>query len=220
MMHRLSSLESSLGNAEVELQSERRQVVSLREMLRHEPERLQSSNRMNQDAATEEIERALASLKLERDALLQDFKPDSRYVRDIDEQIKMAEDRLAQNRGGSDFSGTESNPLHTQLKGELLRTEASLQGTDSRVASLRMQVAEYQKQLDDLNAKAFDLESLHREAQAAEEDYLLYRKKHEEARISAAMDQEKFINVTIAQPAKIPLKPVPRELPPSSSCRC
>ena len=49
-------------------------------------------------------------------------------------------------------------------------------------------------------------------AQAAEDDYLLYRKKHEEARISAAMDQEKFINVTVAQPAQTPLKPKPRGL--------
>ena len=53
---------------------------------------------------------------------------------------------------------------------------------------------------------------MRREAQAAEDNYLLYRKKHEEARISAAMDQEKFINVTIAQPAQIPLKPIPRGL--------
>ena len=77
---------------------------------------------------------------------------------------------------------------------------------------MRTQVVESQKKLDNLNAKAFDLEGLRRKAQAAEEDYLLYRKKHEEARISAAMDQEKFINVTVAQPAQIPLGPMPRQL--------
>jgi uncharacterized protein involved in exopolysaccharide biosynthesis len=68
------------------------------------------------------------------------------------------------------------------------------------------------KALDDLNAKAFQLDVLDRDARAAEENYLLYRKKHEEARISVAMDQEKFINVTVAQPAQIPLRPVPRQL--------
>ncbi len=59
--------------------------------------------------------------------------------------------------------------------------------------------------------KHSDLEGLRRAAQAAEDDYLLYRKKHEEARISAAMDQERFINVSIAQPAQMPLRPVPRD---------
>ncbi len=40
-------------------------------------------------------------------------------------------------------------------------------------------------------AKAFKIESLQRDTRAAEQDYLLYRKKHEEARISAAMDKDK-----------------------------
>src|SRR3972149_10048969 len=37
---------------------------------------------------------------------------------------------------------------------------------------------------------------------------MLYQKKHEEARISAAMDQQRIVNVSIAQPAQRPLKPV------------
>ena len=211
-MERLSGLESSFGAAEVELQSQRRQMASLQELLRREPERLDSSNRQHQGAATEEIERALASLRLQRDALLQDFKPDSRHVRDIDTQIKMAEDLLEQNEDGSAVSGTESNPVFLQLKGELLRVETAFEGTSARVASLRTQVLAYRKELDDLNARSFNVESLRREVETADEDYLLYRSKHEEARISAAMDQEKFINVTVAQPAQMPLMPEPRGL--------
>jgi uncharacterized protein involved in exopolysaccharide biosynthesis len=210
VMGRLSGLESSLSSAEVDLESQRRQVTSLQAMLLREPERLENPN--NVDGATAEIERALALLKLERDRLLQDFKPDSRHVQDIDTQIQMAEDRLQKTRESSGISGTEANPLYVQLKSDLLRAEALLKGTEARVTSLRVQVAEYRKEVDNLNEKAFDLEVLHREASAAEQDYLLYRKKHEEARISAAMDQEKFINVTVAQPAQLPLKPEPRGL--------
>jgi uncharacterized protein involved in exopolysaccharide biosynthesis len=212
VMQRLAGLESSLDAAEVELESQRRRVASLQEMLQREPERLESSDRRNQDAASEEIERALASLKLQRDALLQDFRPDSRHVRDIDTQIEMAEDRLQQLRGSSSVAGTESNPLYMQLKADLLRTEAAIEGSRAKVSSLRTQVAESRRELDELNAKTFDLDSLQRDARAAENDYLLYRKKHEEARISAAMDQERFINVTVAQPAQEPLKPKPRGL--------
>lgn len=212
VMERLAELQTSLDNAEVELESKTLQVAGLKEMLRQEPERLESSSRFNQDAATEEIERALTSLKLERDALLQDFKPDSRHVRDIDTQIKMAEQRLLEARRESSLAGTESNPVYVQLRSELLRAETSRQGTSARVKSLSTQVAESRRELELLNGKAFDLERLQRNAKAAEEDYLLYRKKHEEARISAAMDQEKFINVTVAQPAQIPLKPLPRGL--------
>jgi uncharacterized protein involved in exopolysaccharide biosynthesis len=212
VMRRLAALETDYDSAEVELDSQRRRAASLREMLNTEPERLESSSRFNQDPSTEEIHRALTALRLERDRLLQDFKPDSRHVRDIDTQIRMAEARLEEAMGVSSVSGTESNPVYVQLKGELLREEAAIQGTSARVTSLRRQVSESRRQLEILNAKAFDLEILQRDTRAAEDDYLLYRKKHEEARISAAMDQEKFINVTVAQPAQLPLKPIPRGL--------
>jgi len=212
VMGRLSILESSLGDAEVELESQSRQVASLQEKLRIEPERLESSSQMNLDTTTSDLERALTAFRLERDRLLLDFKPDSRYVRDIDTQIKVAEDRLRQAKESSSFSGTEPNPAYVQLKGQLLSAEVALDGIRARVSPLRRQVAEYRMELDNLNARAFDFESLQRSAQAAEEDYLLYRKKHEEARISAAMDQEKFMNVTVAQPALVPLNPQRRQL--------
>jgi uncharacterized protein involved in exopolysaccharide biosynthesis len=98
------------------------------------------------------------------------------------------------------------------LKSDLLRAEVALEGTRARVTSLQSQVAEHRRRLEPLNATAFTLESLQRDVRTAEEDYLRYRKKHEEARISAAMDREKFINVTIAQPAQRPLQAESRGL--------
>lgn len=212
VMQRLASLETDLGNARVDYEAKLREVTSLGERLAQEPERLASSNRLNQDAATEEIERALAQLQLERDRLLQDFKPDSRFVRDVEAQISRAEEQLAEARKSAGVSRTETNPVYLQLKSELVRAEADLAGITARVASLEGQTRASRQNLDTLNARSFELESLRREARAAEETYLLFRNKHEEARISAAMDQEQFINVTVAQPAQLPLRPVRRGL--------
>jgi uncharacterized protein involved in exopolysaccharide biosynthesis len=181
--------------------------------LSEEPERLESANRNLRDASTEVIKQQLTELELERDALLQDFKPDSRYVRDIETQIQLARGRLAElAAGAAAIEGTETNPIYQSLRQELLRAESEYEGTRARFESLRIQVKDYRNELDNLNQKAFELEALRREAQAAEEEYLLYRKKLEEARISAAMDQQKLINVTIAQPAQLPLKPSGRDL--------
>jgi uncharacterized protein involved in exopolysaccharide biosynthesis len=212
VMDQLANLESELGTAEADFDSQVQQVERLRVMLKNEPERLASSSQMNKDAQTNEIERALMALQLERDRLVQDFRPDSRYVRDIDAQIRMAEERLKQAEATSAVSGTEPNPVHAELKSDLLRAEVALEGTRARVASLRSQVAEHRLRLEPLNATAFTLESLQRDVRTAEEDYLRYRKKHEEARISAAMDREKFINVTVAQPAQRPLQAESRGL--------
>jgi uncharacterized protein involved in exopolysaccharide biosynthesis len=212
VMQRLSDLESALGDARVELRENGREVASLQARIAEEPERLESSSRMNQDATTEEIEKGIAAMRLERDRLLQDFKPDSRYVKDIETQIRLAEERLEQARQRLGVSRTEMNPVYTQLKSDLLRAEAQLAGTRERINSLDGEVLQHRRRLEGLNDKAFELEDLRREAEAAEEDYLLYRNKHEEARISAAMDRERFINVTVAQPAQKPLAPEPRGL--------
>ena len=47
-----------------------------------------------------------------------------------------------------------------------------------------------------------------REATAAEQGYLLYRQKRDEARVSQAMDQQNMLNVSIAREPRRPLQPV------------
>lgn len=212
-MDRLAELESALEAAEVELHEQEQQAAGVRVRLAVEPERIPSASRSNITAASEEIEVALAELRLRRDELLQDFKADSRFVRDIENQIAMAEARLAKaNEATAGVNRTESNPIFIQLKGELMRIESELEGTRARVALLRSQVGVNRRQLETLNASAFEVDGLRRKAMAAEEDFLLYRKKYEEARISSAMDQQRIINVTVAQPAMMPLQPMRRGL--------
>jgi uncharacterized protein involved in exopolysaccharide biosynthesis len=213
ILNRLAELRNELADAGMKMQELSSQIANLESGLAEEPERLASPNRTLRGPESEVIEQRLAELRLERDALLQDFKPDSRYVRDIETQIKLAEDRLAEVRAqGGTIDGTETNPLHQELKGELLRAEIELGATRARYRSLSEQVNRYQGNLDALNKNAFQLENLQREARAAEEEYLLYRKKVEESRISAAMDQQRLINVTVAQPAQLPLAPVGKGL--------
>jgi succinoglycan biosynthesis transport protein ExoP len=213
MMERHAQLEASLGDAHVQVLEQSREVAAIRAQLADEPVRLQTADRTNITAAAEEIEVALAALRLRRDKLLQDFRPDSRYVRDIDGQINMAEERLKQiNDDSAGISGTEENPVYIQLRSELVRAETELEGTRARESALQAQLLESRKGLDKISARAFELNGLRRNALVAEDNFLLYRKKHEEARISAAMDQERFVNVTVAQPAQIPLQPLPRGL--------
>jgi uncharacterized protein involved in exopolysaccharide biosynthesis len=213
VLERLARLQNDLGDVEVEIDGKLNEVQSLQERLAQEPDRLPSSNRLNQDPAIDEMERALAALELERDALLQEFKPDSRHVRDINTQIEMAEARLARAEADRNtIGGTELNPTHRELKSELLRAEADLEGARARYASLQQQVSDFSRELDHVNQKAYRIGQLLRTTTAAEADYLLYRKKHEEARISAAMDQHRLINVSIAQPAERPIEPVSRNL--------
>ena len=209
VLQRLAGFETQLGDARVQIQQQTGRVAALEAQLAGEPERLRSSLRLNQDPTTEELEKALVALQLKRDALVQDFTPDNRQVRDVDQQIRATQERLkaAEERVAS-INRTEINKVNQDLKTLLLAAQADLRGARARHDSLQAQVAIHRRALEELDQKGFITEGLRREARAAEDAYMLYQKKHEEARISAAMDQQKIVNVSIAQPAQRPLRPV------------
>lgn len=208
-LRRLAEFESQFGEAGVQVRQQEERVASLEAQLAREPERLPSSMRLNQDPTTEELERALVALQLKRDALAQDFTPENRQVRDIEDQIRTTQARLkeAEERVAS-INRTELNTVYQNLRAQLLVARADLKGVRARYDSLQNQMASYRRQLEDLSQKGLTTDSLRREAKAAEDAFMLYQKKHEEARISAAMDQQRIVNVSIAQPAQRPLRPV------------
>jgi uncharacterized protein involved in exopolysaccharide biosynthesis len=51
-------------------------------------------------------------------------------------------------------------------------------------------------------------QDLTRAVKASEENYLLYLRKQEEARISDALDSQRIVNVAIAEAATVPALPV------------
>jgi succinoglycan biosynthesis transport protein ExoP len=209
VLRRLADFETQLGEARVQIEQQMGRVTALETQLAGEPERLRSSLRLNQDPTTEELEKALVALYLKRDALVQDFKPDNRKVRDVDQQIQATQERLKEAEAQvASINRTEINKVNQDLKTLLLAAQADLRGARARHDSLQAQVAIHRRALEELDQKGFITEGLRREAKAAEDAYMLYQKKHEEARISAAMDQQKIVNVSIAQPAQRPLKPV------------
>jgi uncharacterized protein involved in exopolysaccharide biosynthesis len=209
VLQRLAGFETELGEARVQIRQQTERVAALEAQLAGEPDRLRSSGRLNQDPATEELEKALVALQLKRDALAQDFTPDNRQVRDVDQQIRATQERLkaAEDRLAG-INRTEINKVSQDGKALLLAARADLQGARGRYESLRTQVATHRRALEQLDQKGFAVGTLRREAKAAEDAYMLYQKKHEEARISAAMDRENIVNVSVAQPAQRPLRPV------------
>ena len=208
-LRRLADFERQHGEAEVQVRQQTERVTALEAQLAREPERLQSSQRNNLDPTTEELERALVALQLKRDALVQDFTPENRQVRDVEEQIRATEERLkVAERRVSSINRTELNTVYQNLRGGLLAARADLKGARARYDSLQAQVANHRRQMEELDQKGLTADGLRREARAAEDAYMLYQKKHEEARISAAMDQQRIVNVSIAQPAQRPLRPV------------
>jgi uncharacterized protein involved in exopolysaccharide biosynthesis len=71
----------------------------------------------------------------------------------------------------------------------------------------RVQVARYQLAAEKLGENAVTQDDLERKLKAAEDKYLLYANKREEARIGDALDEGGILNVAIAEPPRVPALP-------------
>ena len=81
---------------------------------------------------------------------------------------------------------------------------SSLQG---KVAMTLDTVAAYRRQAQQLNNTEIAQQDLVRTAKEAEDNFVLYSRKQEEARISQALDQKRIINVSVAEEPTAPVLP-------------
>jgi len=102
---------------------------------------------------------------------------------------------------------------YKEAERELILEEAKLKSLEAERDTIKKQIREYNNKLDTLNSYSLELKRLQRQISIYEDNYRLYRKKLEEARISEVLDAERVVNVKIIDPASVSNLPVkPRKL--------
>jgi uncharacterized protein involved in exopolysaccharide biosynthesis len=153
----------------------------------------------------------LVELQNKRTAQLAKFQPGDRTIKELDQEIGDTKRALAAaDNQTSTEQTTDVNPLRQTLEGELSKAELNDTEYRSRVASLTQDIAAYRKGLSGLESATTSDEALLRQIKEAEENFFLYSKKREEARIVEAMDQQRIANVALVQPPRVPALPLPK----------
>ena len=129
-------------------------------------------------------------------------------MQEVDQQIAQARDALAQDeKNALRDETTDLDKTHALLQEELARARAELATLKGRSAEIEKSVAVYQESARQLNRKEIVHQDLVRSAKTAEDNYLLYLRKQEEARISDALDRKRIVNVAVAEEATVPAFP-------------
>ena len=105
--------------------------------------------------------------------------------------------------------GSESislNDVHRRILNELLGARVQLKALNEKRAALTKQVENYSLGAADKKRKSFEYDRLLREVNVKKANLDLYKQKSEEARISDAMDDQKFSNAYILERASPPLR--------------
>jgi uncharacterized protein involved in exopolysaccharide biosynthesis len=152
---------------------------------------------------------ALLTLELKRTELLTKFSPDYLPVREVEKQIAQTQTAIS----GAEQSPvheqtTDSDPTYAWLREELAKNRTQLIALRARAQALAPVVETYRAKSRSLDETGATQQDLVRAAKAAEENYLLYLQKQEEARIADALDRNRIVNVSIAEVATVPALPV------------
>ncbi|HEV7798014.1 MAG TPA: Wzz/FepE/Etk N-terminal domain-containing protein [Pyrinomonadaceae bacterium] len=161
--------------------------------------------------SAERLNTLIVELQNRRTQLLSKFRPDDRLVKEVDQQLKNTRAALDKaSRETATEQSTDLNPLRQTLETELARGRVDQAGTAGRHEMLAGQVKQYEAQLSRLEGITAEYEDLNRQVKESADNYQLYKKKEEEARITDELDQNKITNVSVAEApvqSQIPVKP-------------
>jgi uncharacterized protein involved in exopolysaccharide biosynthesis len=158
------------------------------------------------------LKTTLLDLELKRTELLERYDPSYPLVQEVETKISgtLASIAEAEKRGIREET-TDQDPAHAWVKTEMEKAKADLIGLQARASAMTGALKTLESKAHRLEGESVFQQDLLRTAKANEENYLLYHRKREEARIADALDQRKIINAAVAEAPVAPL--VPASLP-------
>ena len=209
VLQKLSDAEASEFAVETAVAEVGTRVRALESSLRDLPQRrvVEIKNADNPQLE-EKLKSKLLELELRRTSLLTKFQPSYRLVQEVDAQIAQAQAAIeAEEQKPLRDETTQDDPEFEWAHAEHLKNQVELQALEQKQAVAREQVYLYRAEAGKLGESAIAQHDLEQQVKAAEDKYLLYSNKREEARIGDALDQNGLLNVAIAQQPRAPALP-------------
>jgi len=155
------------------------------------------------------LKASLLDLELKKTQLLTKFEPRHRLVEEVEQQILQAKSAIAaESLTPVRDETTDKDAEYEWAKAALQKAQVERKGLEAREAITSQHLAEYRGLARQLGEDAITQDDLTSSEKAAQENYLLYVKKREEARMGDALDEGGIVNVAIAEQPVVPALPV------------
>jgi uncharacterized protein involved in exopolysaccharide biosynthesis len=205
-VRKLAEFEAETKVARATMAESRQRIASLEAQLATLPNRQTTQvRRSDNPQLMQNMKSRLLELELKRTELLARFEPTYRPVQEVQEQIAQTRAAIeAAEKAPLRDETTDRDPTYEALRSELAKSKTELAATQARTAAVSSLIRTYQTESQQLDKKEFLHQDMVRAAKADEDNYMLYLHKAEEARISDALDRQRFSNVVVAEPATVP----------------
>jgi uncharacterized protein involved in exopolysaccharide biosynthesis len=207
-IHKLGEFEAASQETQAAILETKQRIQTLRTQLASlSPRHTTQVRTLDNPQLMEHLKSALLDLELKRSALLSKFEPTYRPVQEIEQQIKQAREAIvaAENAPLRDET-TDRDPTYEALRAELTKASTDLAALEARASATYAMIRSYRAKSERLDHQEIVQQDMLRATKANEENYLLYLRKQEEARISDALDHQRISNVLIAEEATVPFK--------------
>jgi uncharacterized protein involved in exopolysaccharide biosynthesis len=208
-LQKLSDFNASLQQTRADLASTQQRIQDLERQAGTTPERMTTQVKESDDASVlQQLKSALLTLELKRTELLTKYQPSYRLVQEVDKQIEDTRASIASEESKPlRDKVTDENPTYSWIGTELAKAKADYSGLQAREAATQTIVAMYQGSTRQLEEKDLARHDLARTAKTDEDNYLLYLRKREEARMADALDEQRILNVAIVENPSVPSLP-------------
>jgi uncharacterized protein involved in exopolysaccharide biosynthesis len=206
---KLAEFELDMRETQAAIPAAQEHVRSLQALLANTPPRITTQLHSSDNGALmQQLRSSLVSLEQQRVDLTNKYAPGDRMVREVDTQIAQVKAAIdAQQSNPLKEQTTDQNPTYEFLRQELAKAQSDLASLKAKAQSTATVDHSYRQTLVDRDQKQLQQEGLMRDVKVAEDNYLLFLNKKEEAHISDTFDKYRILNVSIAQPATVPILP-------------
>jgi uncharacterized protein involved in exopolysaccharide biosynthesis len=209
-LRKMSDFDAALQQTQADIAETTERVRALEAQITATSPRITTEERTSENPALlAQLKSTLLSLEVKHTDLLGKFAADYPPVRDVEKEIAQAQAAIATaEKAPIHEQTTDRDPTYAWLREELAKNRTQLTALRARREALVPVVEAYRAKARSLGQKDATQQDLVRATKAAEEDYLLYLQKQEEARISDALDRNRIVNVAIAEAATVPALPM------------
>lgn len=209
VLRQFYEMQHAVNAAETERHELEQRLTLIKEQLAAQPEKIETGTVSRYVQALDKMKEEILTMELQRTQMLQKYKADSRFVQDIEQRLVQARAALErEEKNPPQERSVALNEIHRRLLNDLLTAQSSLATVREREKRLAAVAEQYQARLLEVDRRTFEKVELERARTLNEEAYLLYQKKAQEAAITKALDQQKIVNVNLAEAAQRASRPV------------
>lgn len=209
MILQISDLEKQLASNVAQMSAADQQIATIQNQLDKTSPRIAKETHSVQNLALQQLKPQVAQLRSERAELLSRYQPGSQRIKEVDAKLAAQEKILEQeNHLEVNESSTDINPIWVTLETDLKQSTTAAASHKATRDEVQRQIAAAKEQLAELTTNGVQLERLLRQVTSDQDTYRAYVRKSEEARAAEALNRDKILNVSLAQPPAEPLQPI------------